>query len=505
MHFLRKFLCCRKLSQEIQLRDMKDDLKFVGRREELETLRLLLKKNTPSLVVIKGRRRIGKSRLIEEFAATTKGATFLHFAGLPPEDDTTDQHQRDEFAQQLNAQTGFPVLQYDDWHKLFVILAEKIKNGRVIVLLDEISWMGSKDPNFLGKLKNVWEMYYKKNPKLILVLCGSVSQWIEENVLSSTGFFGRVAQEITLEEMTLFECKKMFEAMGFKGSSFEKLMLLGVMGGIPWYMENIQPTLSAIENIKKLSFVKDGLFVNEYDKIFHDLFSSKGTTSKNIVNALVSGPKDYKTIASEIKYPSSGPLSNYLEELVTSGFIVKDGTWSIKTGENVELYRYRLRDNYLRFYLRYIAPKKERIDKGHFKNISISNLPEWEAVMGLQFENLVLNNREFIFQELKIDPADVIQDNPYFQHRTTRQKGCQIDYLIQTKYKTLYACEIKFSQHKLGIKVLDELKEKIKRLNLPRGVVCHPVLIHVGGVSKDVEESDFPYQIIDFTTPLERT
>jgi uncharacterized protein len=482
---------------------MSNNSGFVGRRKELEFLHLLLKKRTASLVVIKGRRRVGKSRLVEEFVRTSKGVTFYHFSGLPPEEHTTAQDQRDEFAQQLNTQTGFPVLRFEDWHQLFVVLGEKIKTGRIVVLLDEISWMGSHDDNFLGKLKNAWDMHYKKNPQLILVLCGSVSQWIEKNILSSTGFFGRIAQEISLDEMPIADCMKLFEVLGFKGSNFEKLMLLGVMGGIPWYLENIQPKMSAVENIKRLAFDKNGLFVKEYDKIFHDLFSKKGTTSKNIVQALVSGPKEYDAIAKEIGYPSGGPLSNYLEELVSSGFVAKDSSWSFTTGEPIKVFRYRLRDNYLRFYLRFIGPKRDRIEKGRYRNVSISSLPEWETIMGLQFENLVLNNRNLIIEDLKIDPADVVQDNPYFQRKTTRKRGCQIDYLIQTKHKTVYACEIKFSQHQIGLNIIDEVKQKLSRLSLPKGFVCHPVFIHIGGVSKKVEENEFFYQSIDYSTFLE--
>ena len=474
---------------------------FIGRKQELEYLRLLLKKKISSLVVIKGRRRIGKSRLVEEFA---QGMTFYQFSGLSPEKKTTAQDQRDEFAQQFSTQTGFPVLHFEDWHQIFIVLGEKIKTGRAIVLFDEISWMGSHDPNFLGKLKNVWDMYYKKNPKLILILCGSVSQWIEKNILSSTGFFGRIAQEITLEEMPLSDCNEMFTTLGFKGNNFEKLMLLGVTGGIPWYLENIQPKMSAVENIKRLCFEKNGLFVKEYDKIFHDLFSSRGTTSKHIVDALVSGPKEYEAIVNTIGYASGGPLSGYLEELVISGFIAKDSSWSIKTGKTVKFSRYRLRDNYLRFYLKYIGPKKDRIEKGHYRDISISSLPEWEPMMGLQFENLILNNRNQIFQALKINPADVVQDNPYFQRKTIRQRGCQIDYLIQMKYNIVYVCEIKFSQSKIGLKIVDELRQKIDRLSLPHGVACHPVLIHAGGVSKEVEKSDYLYQTINLSSLLER-
>src|SRR5690349_21368261 len=127
--------------------------RFIGRKEELAQLAKLLKKNSSSLVVIQGRRRIGKSRLIQEFA---KGHIFYNFSGIPPTKKTTQQSQLNEFAVQLSIQTGLPEVKADDWSKLFILLADRAKQGRVIILLDEITWMGSKDPDFLGKLKNAW-------------------------------------------------------------------------------------------------------------------------------------------------------------------------------------------------------------------------------------------------------------------------------------------------------------------------------------------------------------
>jgi len=158
---------------------------FIGRIDELRELKDLLNKNTASLVILKGRRRIGKSRLIEEFA---KKEVFYFFSGIPATEKTTKQSQLDEFSRQLSAQTGLPEIQADDWSKLFLLLAEKVKRGRVVILFDEISWMGSKDPDFLGKLKNAWDLHFKKNSRLLLVLCGSVSSWIEKNIINNTGF-----------------------------------------------------------------------------------------------------------------------------------------------------------------------------------------------------------------------------------------------------------------------------------------------------------------------------
>lgn len=127
-------------------------MEFVGRKRELEELSGLLKKSSASLVVIKGRRRIGKSRLAEEFAKSFS-KSFL-FTGVPPEKGVTAQDQRKEFARQMR-RYGIPILNSDDWGDLFQDLALHCKPGRILIILDEITWMGSEDPTFLPKLKTL--------------------------------------------------------------------------------------------------------------------------------------------------------------------------------------------------------------------------------------------------------------------------------------------------------------------------------------------------------------
>lgn len=119
--------------------------------------------------------------------------------------------------------------------------------------------------------------------------------------------------------------------------------------------------------------------------------------------------------------------------------------------------------------------------------------------MGYQFENLVLRNRRHLHQLLTIQPEDVIAEGPYFQRTTKKQPGCQIDYMIQTKFDSLYICEIKFSKHELKKEIITEVKEKISRLTRPRYFSCRPILVHVNGVSEHVEESDYFGKIVDFS------
>jgi hypothetical protein len=485
-----------------KIENFMNDSPFVGRGQELQDLRLLIARKIAALVVIKGRRRIGKSRLIEEFA---KGKNFLRFEGIAPTRRTTAQMQREEFARQLNNQLGLPGLaSLKDWGDLFTIVAEATKKEEVIILFDEITWMGSKDPVFLGKLKVVWDQAFQKNPNLILILCGSLSSWIEKNIIGSTGFLGRISLKLTLDDLSLHECNQLLHARGFKGSVQEKFMALTVTGGVPWYLEQINPAITVSENIRKLCFEPDGLFVEEFRYIFHDLFGKRLPICKKIVESLRDGPKEYEEIAEQIGYASGGPLTEYLEDLITSGFLEREHTWSLQSGQELKPSKYRIRDNYLRYYLKYIFPHLRKIKKGLFRNMTPFDMPGWEGVMGLQFENLVLNNRRAIWKALGLRPEDIIFENPYFQSKNAKQSGCQIDYMIQTRFKNLYICEIKFSHNPISVEVIGEVTEKIDALKIPKGFACLPILVHINGVKKAVSEAGFFANILDFSDSLTR-
>ena len=99
---------------------------------------------------------------------------------------------------------------------------------------------------------------------------------------------------------------------------------------------------------------------------------------------------------------------------------------------------------------------------------------------------MVVASRKLVWKHLPFSAADIVNDNPYFQRKTIRTKGCQIDYLIQTRYNNLFVCEIRFSRNTIGEQIIEEMKEKISRLSLPRGFSCWPVFIHVNGVSDSV-------------------
>ncbi|MFM8454844.1 MAG: ATPase, partial [Gammaproteobacteria bacterium] len=196
---------------------------------------------------------------------------------------------------------------------------------------------------------------------------------------------------------------------------------------------------------------------------------------------------------------SNGRISDYLFELELSGFIRRDYTWNLSSAEDSKISTYRLSDNYLRFYLKYIEKNLNKINRDTYDLKSLGSLPEWNSIMGLQFENLVLNNRKLIHKAANIKTEDIVAENPFYQHKTKRIRGCQIDYMIQTKFNTLYICEIKFSKQVINYSVIQEVQQKIEELHSPKSFSYRPVLIHANGVSEDVVDSDYFTSIIDIS------
>lgn len=473
---------------------------FIGRKRELGILEDQLKKRVASLVVLRGRRRIGKSRLVEEFG---KNKEMYLFTGLPPSSGTSLASQIEEFLRQLRRQFHLPNVSFEDWGDVFWYLSEKLQNRKVVLVFDEISWMGSKDPDFLGKLKTAWDLYFKKNNELMLILCGSVSAWIEKNIISSTGFVGRLSCTLTLSELSLSESNHFFDSQKKNISSYEKFKLLSVTGGVPRYLEELRPAISAEQNLKKICFSPEGFLFNEFNQIISDIFLSRSQLYNKALISLIETQLDPSHLATAIESKLNSVTTEYFNELVLAGFLARDYTWELNTGKTSKLSQYRLKDNYTRFYLKYILPNKHQIESHAFQEKNLSSLPGWKTIMGLQFENLILNNRHKIWEKLEISANEVVWDNPFFQKKNTKYAGCQIDYLIQTKHNTLYIIEIKFHLNKIQSTIIPEVQQKIDNLKKPKGFSVRPVLIHVNGVNPVVIEADYFAKIIDFSELLE--
>lgn len=470
---------------------------FVGRETELQEFQRLLRKKTSSLVTCQGRRRIGKSRFIRQCAADAD--LLLTFSGLPPRENQTKQDQLNEFAEQLALQTDAPRLHIDSWQVAFQLLASQLpKTGTVVLLLDEISWMGLGEPDFAGMLKNAWDDYFSRRPNLVLVLCGSVSSWIEKNILNNTGFVGRCSWQFHLGPLPLHHCSAFWGRAAKRVSAAEKLRLLAVTGGVPKYLEEIDPARTAEQNIADLCFNAGGLLFNEFEQVFSDIFSRKSANYRDICYALCDGARSVDEISQSLGRARGGSLSEALSDLEMSGFVSRDVPFVPSTGKaRPREVRFRLSDNYLRFYLKYIEPIKSQILSGRRRKVDLETLDAWDTVIGLQFESLVLNSLESLLDVIQLSPSLVLNAGPYQQGKTLRQKGCQVDLMIRTK-RTLYLFEIKF-RNRIGVEVVEEMEEKIRRLKLPPTQSFRTGLIYQGELATELQSQD----AFDYLVPAE--
>jgi hypothetical protein len=458
---------------------------FVGREDDLVQLTGLWDKRVSSLVTCRGRRRVGKSTLIEEFAKRT-AENFIAVEGLAPRKGMNDRKQRRNFCARIAEQTGVEMRDAASWPLAFDMLNEALpEKGRTVVLLDEISWMGGYDRDFPAYLKTAWDKKLKNHPNLVLVLCGSVSSWIADNILNSTGFVGRNSLDVEVRELPLREAIQVIGPTADRMSSTEKFDILSVVGGVPRYLEEIRPSLTVDENMRRMCFLKQGLLFREFDETFNAVFGPEAINRRAVLETLSGGSMTASAIAEKLGVAVNGHLTRTLKELEYAGFVARESNLNAETGKPARIDRYRICDNYTRFYLHFIEPNRKAISGGLFRFASMEQLKGWESQLGYQFENLIVNHVGDLFVHLGVDRSLVLSAAPYAQRGTKRGEGCQIDLLVQTR-RTAFIVEIK-RRREIGPEVMEEVMEKVRRLKVSKGVSVRTALVYDGRLSPRIE------------------
>ena len=415
-----------------------------------------------------------------------------------------NEDQLEGFAESLARETSTPIQYFKNWLDAFFWLDQKIDDRkRTVVVLDEISWMGGYDKNFPSTLRKAWERYFHRHEKLIVVICGSVSAWIRHNLLDNTGFAGRFSRDYVLSDLKLPECVAFWGDAAGRLAPREIVDVLSVTGGVPRYLEEIDPGLDASENIRRLCFTKSGVLYSDFAAIFNPLFGEEDESKKAILRLLSDGPLSGAEIATRMGIGRNGHLTELLRALAEGGFIADDAGISPETGKPSRIDRYRLRDNYTRFFLKYVEPHQREIEAGTYRYVSLESLPGWNSIMGLQFENLVVNNAMDLVPFLHLGNAIVESAAPYRHMRKDRMGGtvgCQIDLLIQTA-RTAYVVEVK-RRREISATIEAEVEAKIRRLPLRAGVSARPVLVYDGELASSVEGSGYFDAIVPFARLL---
>ena len=472
---------------------------FFGRGDVIEQFNALLHKRVASLVTCRGRRRIGKSTLVEVFAKRA-GSRFIKIEGRRPERGLSNADELAAFAKQLADQTSAEATPPANWPDAFRRLDSQIGGrGWTVVLLDEVSWMAHYDKNFASDLKIAWDNLFKKHDKLVLVVCGSVSSWIKDNVIDNGSFMGRRSLDVVVKELPISECVKFWGKAASRIDEREIVDVLSVTGGVPRYLEEIDPSLSAAENIRRLCFLPNSVLRADFDEMFNDVITQEPDFSAKVLRCLADGAKTGAEVSNELRLEKGGRVSAALARLEEAGLVSADSSVNPETGKPAREVRYRLRDNYSRFYIKYIEPSKNVIDSGAFELVALDALEGIDSVLGLAFENLVVNNCRDLIPLLNLKGSLITSAAPYRRNGTSGQrgrKGCQVDLLVQTR-RTVCVVEVK-RRREIDREIIHEVDEKVRAIARPAGVSARAALVYCGHLAPIVEADGYFDAIIPF-------
>jgi len=423
-------------------------MKLIGRESEQKTLESLLTSDKPEFLAIYGRRRIGKTFLIREYFKN-KSAVFFNSTGAK---NGSLLEQIEHFTKEISSvfYNDIKLTPGKNWDEAFEMLTKAIealsKRKKVVLFLDELPWMATKNSKLLQTLDYYWNQRWSRNPNIKLIICGSSATWIIDKIINNRGgLHNRLTKQIHLKPFRLNEVKAFLKHRGIKLTNHQICKIYMVMGGVPHYLDHLEKSLSVTQNIDRLAFADGGLLVQEFDNLFSSLFTMHELCMQIIMIIAdhgqgISQEEIFKKIGSKIKGYAG---LQKLKELQSTGFIMKYTPYgSAKHG----MY-YKVIDEYTLFYLKWINPLKaniaaEIIAPNYFE--SQQNTPSWYAWAGLAFEAVCYKHISKIRNFLSLQPSAIAY--PWrFKTKEPHQDGAQIDLLFDRADDAITLCEIKFT------------------------------------------------------------
>jgi hypothetical protein len=293
-------------------------------------------------------------------------------------------------------------------------------------------------------LEHFWNSWATNRKDVLLITCGSAASWMLNTLINNHGgLHNRVTYRMMVEPFTLHEADLLLKANGCVFDHYQTLQIYMVTGGVPFYLEQIQPGLSAAQNIERLCFRKRGLLALEFNNLFSSLFK-KSEKHEALIQALAQKPLGLtrKALAGITKFSSGGSLTRYLNELEESGFIASFPVFGKKSSTHS---MYRLVDFYSLFYLKFIKNNND-FDEGVW--VQSVDHPAQRAWFGHAFELVCLQHIDQIKKALHI--GGVLTRQSYWKSKSS-ENGAQIDLVIDRRDQVLNLCEIKFSINQFSI------------------------------------------------------
>ncbi len=428
-------------------------MEIIGRNEEIQEFRRIIVSDKSEFLVVYGRRRIGKTFLIREYF---KDQFSYYITGLP---NGTKKQQIGNFYAILLKHFSLKKNEKvaSTWMGAFSHLMQylsKQTKKKKIIFLDELPWLATAKSDFMLALNNFWNHWASGRNDIILIVCGSAASWMIENVLQDkVGLHNRVTRRMRLLPFTLNETELFLKKKKFNLVHYEIAKLYMCLGGIPFYMDLLDNSISISQNIDKLFFTQKGALRNEFNELYQSLFKN-ATKHVAIIKALAQKSKGMGRldILKYTKLPNAGSTTRILDELEESGFITKYPNFGKIKREAI----YQLTDYFTLFHFKFIA-KSSVLDKGFW--LKKIESPAQNVWAGLTFELLCLQHIDCIKQKLGILGIDA-------QSTVWHNKNAQIDLVIDRKDNVISICEIKFTKELFSIdkKCFQSLQNKMAQL-----------------------------------------
>lgn len=467
---------------------------IIGRKKEIRELQDLYDSGKSEFIAIYGRRRVGKTFLVDE---ALKGRITFRHAGLSPVDENNqknsmkDQLRHFYYSLQLQGmkKSKCPATWMEAFYMLATFLEGKDDGNRQIVFLDELPWLDTPRSGFITAFEGFWNTWACHRDNIMLVCCGSANSWMLNNLVNNHGgLYGRTTYEIKLAPFSLGECEEYFHQKGIKISRYDIVQSYMILGGIPYYLGYMKKGLSLAQNVDQLFFAKDAKLKVEYDRLFASVFANP-EEMKRIVNLLATRHTGYTRmeISEKLKLPSSNNLTKMLGGLIASDFIERYVPFGSKKRDE----RYRLIDPFCLFYKKNVEGRIGLDEDFWMHNITSAGVNSWR---GFAFEEVCFRHIEQIKKALGISGVSSTQ-SAWSMKGGNESDGTQIDMLIDRKDNIVNMCEMKFYNEEFSVSKSYHAtlvhRQNMLSSVLPRRKAIHNTLITTYGLSYNEYSGDF--------------
>ena len=420
---------------------------LTGRTVEIQLLQKALASPQAELIAMYGRRRVGKTHLIQ---TVFKAEMLLELTGIK---GVSLSEQLDNFSATLTDAFHLPLEMATppSWIRAFraliKLLEPQLTDTKKVIFLDEFPWFETPKSGFLSAFDHFWNSWAVKQKNLVVVICGSAASWMIQNIVRNKGgLHNRITRRMRLMPFNLQETEQFLRSQHITLNRHQIVELYMVTGGIPQYLKDIDPSESVTQIIDRLCFTKDGWLADEFNSLYNALFDNYDK-HLSIVKALADKPSGLTRaeLIDICNMSSGGTMTKTLEELLESGFISEH----IPFNKTTKFAIFKLSDEYSLFYLKFMKNSKAF---GAGTWVKKSTSAAWQSWRGLAFEHIWLKHVPQIKKALNIGAVYTEEsawryvakkDAP--KNEGKNEKGVQIDLLLDRQDNCINICEVKFS------------------------------------------------------------